>query len=127
MKAGLRVKGISVLVIDPRTPSILYAGNDGSGSGEPGDGVFKSTNGGRAWRAMNAGLGRNTTVSALTIDPQTPTTPYAAADGRVFKTTDGGRSRRAANLAIADGEFASALAIDPRKPSTLYAATSSGD
>lgn len=128
MKAGLRVNGVRVLVIDPRTPSILYAGSNGSDDpDEPGDGVFKSTNGGRSWRAMKAGLGHNTTVSALAIDPQTPTTLYAAADGRVFKTTDGGRSWRATSLALADEEFVSALAIDPRTPSTLYVATSSGD
>jgi len=88
--------------------------------------MVKSTNGGRSWRAMNSGIGRDKTVVDLAIDPQTPTTLYAAS-GRVFKTTDGGRSWRAANFALADGEFAAALAIDPRTPSTLYAATSSGD
>ena len=40
---------ILALAIDPTTPSTLYAGTDGGG-------VFKSTNGGAAWSAVNTGL-----------------------------------------------------------------------
>ena len=57
------------LAIDPATPSTLYAGTDGGG-------VFKSTNGGAAWSAVNIGL-TNTYVDALAIDPATPSTLYA--------------------------------------------------
>ena len=40
---------IHALAIDPATPSTLYAGTYGGG-------VFKSTNGGAAWSAVNTGL-----------------------------------------------------------------------
>ena len=40
---------IHALAIDPVTPTTLYAGTDGGG-------VFKSTNGGGNWSAVNTGL-----------------------------------------------------------------------
>jgi hypothetical protein len=42
--------------------------------------VFKSTNGGANWSAVNTGL-TNTDVRALAIDPTTPTTLYAGTYG----------------------------------------------
>ena len=38
--------------------------------------MFKSTNGGENWSAVNTGL-TDTYVNALAIDPATPTTLYA--------------------------------------------------
>jgi disulfide bond formation protein DsbB len=55
---------VYALAIDPTTPSTLYAGTLGFG-------VFKSTNGGGNWSAVNAGLtSTGTTVFFLAIDPQ---------------------------------------------------------
>jgi hypothetical protein len=55
---------IYTLAIDPTTPTTLYAGTAFSG-------LFKSTDGGSTWRAVNTGL---PTGSILVIDPLTPTT-----------------------------------------------------
>ena len=71
---------IDALAIDPATPTTLYAGTWG--------GVFKSTNGGTNWSAVNTGL-TNTYVRALAIDPATPATLYAGTEGGgVFKTKE---------------------------------------
>ena len=72
---------VSALAIDPATPTTLYAGTSG--------GVYKSTDGGGNWSAVNTGLG-SAAVSALAVDPVTPTTLYAGTAGGVFKSTDGG-------------------------------------
>ncbi len=57
------------------------AGTDG--------GVFKSSNGGADWSAVNTGLA-NTDVRALAIDPQTPTALYAGTwGGGVFRLVSG--------------------------------------
>ena len=58
----------NALAIDPATPATLYAGTYG--------GVFKSTDGGGNWHAVNTGL-TDTPVRALAIDPATPATLYA--------------------------------------------------
>ena len=58
--------GVQTLAIDAGTPTTLYAGTDGGG-------VFKSTDGGTTWSAVNTGL-TSLSVPALAIDPQTPTT-----------------------------------------------------
>jgi hypothetical protein len=65
--------GVLALAIDPRTPSTLYAGTWGGG-------VFKSTNSGGNWNAVNTGL-TNPSVHTLAIDPQTPMTLHAGTSG----------------------------------------------
>jgi hypothetical protein len=69
--AGLpNLAGISALVIDPITPRTLYAGTQG--------GVFKSTDAGSTWNALNTGL---TTPNVLAIDPLEPRRVYAGTYG----------------------------------------------
>jgi photosystem II stability/assembly factor-like uncharacterized protein len=103
---------IEQLVIDPRTPTTLYAHN------------YKSTDGGQTWSAM-PGL----VIGHLAIDPQTPTTLYANgvdANGRygVYKSTDGGGSWTITGLTV-QGRFS--LAVDPLTPTVLYAASTGSD
>jgi len=124
--AGVYVRS---LAIDPSTPSTLYAGTghwfgDGSAIGE----VYKSTDGGSTWSAANTGL--RSPVTALAIDPTTPSTLYAGtydsvgSPGSVLKSTDGGSTWGAFNTGLPTSDLSvAALAIDPTTPSTLYAVT----
>lgn len=71
-----------------------------------------------AWtQSMNA---QTANVIAIAIDPERPSTLYAATykDG-VYKSTDGGRSWRGAGV----GQGVRSIAIDPKSPSTVYAGT----
>src|SRR2546422_1378767 len=81
-------QSIQVLAIAPTTPTTLYAGTNGGG-------VFKSTNLGASWSAVNTGL-TSPGVLALAVDPATPTILYAGTGGAggafVFMSTDGGGS-----------------------------------
>jgi hypothetical protein len=132
--------GIRALVIDPTTPTTLYAGTMTTFNGRIlSSGVFKSTNGGGNWSAANTGLPANTYVSALAIDSTTPTTLYAGTfyagtlyvgtglyiggTGGVFKSTDGGGSWSAANSGLTSTPVA-VLVVDPN--SVPYAGTYSG-
>src|SRR5207302_1427428 len=54
-----------VLAIDPQTPTTLYAG------ARSGSGLFKSTDGGDSWFALNV------SAYSVAIDPQAPNTLYA--------------------------------------------------
>ncbi len=62
-------------------------------------GVFKSTNGGGSWTAINSGL-TNPYVLALAFDPSATTTIYAGTNGGVFKSTNGGESWTAINTGL---------------------------
>src|SRR3989454_748999 len=105
---------ISALAVDPQTPTTLYAGTTSAG-------VFKSTDGGTHWRAVNAGLGA-TTVRALAIDPQTASALYAATwGGGVFKSTDGGANWSGISSGLIDPYVVrvsaiAAMAINPHPP-----------
>ena len=106
---------VRALAIDPSTPTTVYAGVYYGG------GVFKSTNGGTSWTAVNSGL-PNTYINTLAIDPFTPATLYAGTSSRgVFKSTNGGTSWTAVP-GLTDSNV-NALAIDPSTPATLYAGT----
>ncbi|MBI4464982.1 MAG: hypothetical protein HY647_09785 [Acidobacteria bacterium] len=114
------------LAISPSNSSILYAGTLGNG-------IYKSTDGGLNWTAVNSGLPQVPylailpVVTSLAVDPSNPATVYAgisagdSTDG-VFKSTDGGQSWRAISFDLASSHVL-ALAIPPSSPSTVYAGT----
>ena len=110
---------VTQLVIDPAQPSKLYAGT--------GNGVFRSSNGGKTWAPINNGLS-GLFVEALVIDPLTPSTLYVAVLGNVsgvYKSIDGGNTWIFRSTGITNSNLRS-LAIDPVTPSTVYAGAFNG-
>jgi hypothetical protein len=112
-------EAVNVVVVDPLTPSTLYAGTEFGG-------VQKSTDSGGSWNPVNTGLPYTMAqVYALAIDPATPTTLYVGFDGNdqgIYKTTNGGGSWFAINTGLAELNIFS-LAVDPSTPATVYAGT----
>ena len=108
----------TTFVIDPLTPTTLYAGTSFQG-------IFKSDNGGASWTPHNTDS--FTRPDALVIDPLTPSTLYAVASDDVFKSIDGGGSWTAVNTGFPElPEFPHppaifTLVIHPLTPTTLYA------
>ena len=78
---------ISAIAICPQNPSTLYAGTY--------SGLFKSTDAGLSWNAINNGLSYES-IESLAIDPLNPATVYAGTPYRVFKSTNGGMNWSAA-------------------------------
>lgn len=121
--SGLLAYYVWDIKIDPSNPSIIYAGTR--------NGVFKSSNGGGNWSAINDGIPRipdvptnYQSIISIAIDPSNTSTLYAATGGvppgGVYKSTDGGSHWVVAGL---DGNAVTALVIDPANPSTVYAGT----
>lgn len=131
------------LVIDPTNPNILYAGT--SDSFDPNyvthptlsTGIFRSTNSGATWSAINTGLPTypppsTTTLGVLTlaIDPVTPTTLWASvidinsgsgAPGHIYKTIDSGAHWTESGTGMTSADIR-AMLVDPTNSSILYAA-----
>jgi photosystem II stability/assembly factor-like uncharacterized protein len=113
---------ISALLVDPRDANNLYAGTN-----EYGDyvgyrtGVFKSTDGGATWRALETDGLVSAEISMLAIDPLDSQTVYVASYG-VFKSSDGGATWKSP----VEDYYVRSLALDPSKPKTMFAGTDGG-
>jgi hypothetical protein len=111
-----------LLVVDPQTPTTLYAGFGGFrnvfGSGR----LYKSVDGGSDWVPAMEGL---TSVAALAIDPQVTSTIYAGSGREVFKSTNGGGSWSPSSTGLSAQDVV-ALAVHPDAPSIVFAGTYGG-
>ena len=107
---------VSELLVDPRHSGTLYATTRCAG-------VFKSTDGGRAWRPANAGLNPGCPWAySLAVDPRVPRAIYAADPTRgVLKSIDGASHWQATNDGLSLAPVW-ALAVEPR---AVYAGTGS--
>lgn len=113
----------SVLAVDPQRPETIYAGHYG---------VAVSSDGGRTWRSLKAGLPRDVEVRALAVAAPTGDAFAAVnAEGEsvaagVFRLARGGRSWARVGVGLprrADGTLAQfrALATNPRTGSVAVA------
>ena len=111
---------ITALAVDPESPGILYAGAyDWSCCGNGTNGVFKSTDRGRTWRALGLDALPPGDIEVLAIDPENPRNVHAAGFG-YFKSADGGATWGSPHVAQSPVR---SLALDPSEPGTLYAGT----
>jgi photosystem II stability/assembly factor-like uncharacterized protein len=124
------VQSIGDLAVDPTNPEVVYVGTGESNvrnSVSFGDGLYKSTDGGKTWRHL--GLRDTRHISRIVVNPLDPRKVYVAAIGHifgpneergVFMTEDGGETWKKV-LYIDDVHGASDLDIDPRNPNILHA------
>lgn len=122
---------IGALAVAPSNSNVIYAGtgeSDIRGDVITGDGVFKSTDGGKTWQYC--GLHDTHTISAILVDPRNPNVVYASSMGHVFepnaargvfKSVDGGKTWRKV-LFVDDKTGAIDLAMAPRDANVIYAA-----
>ncbi len=123
---------IGALAIAPSDPHILYVGT-GEGfprnTASPGDGVFKSLNGGATWSF--AGLRASQHVAKIAIDPFDPDVVLVAALGPefvpggergIYRTQDGGKTWKRV-LWVNPTTGGSDVVFDPRDPQIAYAGT----
>ncbi len=112
-------------------PNVIYVG---SGEGLPlrpdlsvGDGVYKSTDGGKTWR--NMGLKDGQQIGSVIVDPKNPNRVFVAVCGHpfgpnpergVFRSLDGGETWQQV-LYKDENTGAMQVAFDPKDPNTIYA------
>jgi photosystem II stability/assembly factor-like uncharacterized protein len=93
---------IGDVAVSASNPNVVWVGtgeHNGRNSVSWGDGVYKSTDGGKSW--TNMGLKKSFSIGRIAIHPENPDIVYVGAVGRLwgpneqrglFKTTDGGKS-----------------------------------
>jgi hypothetical protein len=114
MNKGLKSTRVRALVIDPVTPTTLYAGTS--------KGVHKLTDG-TNWVQLTNGIGRPQ-VNALLIDPVTPAILYAGTTNGLFRSSDAGASWTLSQSNLSTINVA-VLAFAPGGSDTVYAGTRS--
>ncbi len=129
--------GGSEIAMDPKHPDVLYAGmwearqgpwENGAFGGTAG-GLFKSTDGGKNWRALTKGLPDGVVQVNIAIAPSQPNRIYSAvASGRqtgIYRSDNAGESwvqattDQRATARIGGGDLP-VLAVDTQHPDTLY-------
>ncbi|HWW76043.1 MAG TPA: hypothetical protein VNZ44_11625, partial [Pyrinomonadaceae bacterium] len=121
---------IGDIALEPGNPDVVWLGTGESAvrnSVSFGDGVYKSTDGGRTWQHM--GLRDTMHVSKILVNPRNPDIVYVGAQGHaygpneergVFMTTDGGRTWQK-TLYISPEHGVADMDIDPSNPNIVYA------
>ncbi len=123
---------IGACAIDPTNPNVIWIGtgeNNSQRSVSFGDGVYKSTDGGKSFSRV--GLEDSEHIGRIVIHPRNPDIVYVAAQGPLwraggqrglYKTTDGGKTWNRI-LHISDDTGINEVHMDPRDPDTLYASS----
>jgi photosystem II stability/assembly factor-like uncharacterized protein len=121
---------VGAIGLSDSDPNTIYVGMGESairGNVSHGDGVYKSTDGGKTWK--HVGLEDTRQISRIRVNPKNPDIVYVAAQGHVwapnqqrgvFRSKDGGKTWEKV-LFRSDKAGACDLIIDPTNPSVLYA------
>ncbi len=126
------VHSIGAVTLCQTNPDLIWVGTGERANRQSsgwGNGVYRSTDGGRSWH--NLGLRDSRHIGRIAIDPTDSDIVFVAAMGHLwgpnaerglYRTTDGGRSWEQV-LFIDDDTGVVDVAIDPDDPSIVYAAT----
>src|SRR5687768_9481202 len=123
---------IGDVTISQSNPDLVWVGTGESNNRQStswGDGVYKSTDGGKTY--VNMGLKTSRHINRIVIDPRNNDVVFVAATGAlfgpggergVFKTTDGGKTWKQV-LKVDDDTGANDLVMDAQNNQIMYATT----
>lgn len=123
------VAAIGSLAVAPSDPNVVYVGTGEAnlrGNAAPGDGIYRSVDGGKTWSHVLKLAGH---IGTVAVDPRDAGVAFAAVLGHgfgpnpergVYRTRDGGKSwqlvlKRDATTGASD------VALDPENPNIVFA------
>jgi photosystem II stability/assembly factor-like uncharacterized protein len=121
---------IGAITVDPNNPDVVWVGGGETcirGNTSHGDGLWKTTDGGRTWKMIGF---REEHIATIEIHPSNSQTAYIGVFGNpfkagpergVFKTTDGGATFQKV-LFVNDSTGAIDIQLDRTNPDVVYAA-----
>lgn len=119
-----------VVKIDPNNYNVVWVGtgeNNHQRALGYGDGVYKSTDGGKSFK--NMGLKQSRQIGGIVIDPRNSDIVFVACEGSawgpggergLYKTADGGKTWEKV-LNISDETGVNNVVLDPSNPDIMYA------
>ena len=122
---------IGSVTIDPNNTDVVWVGTGENVSGRHvgwGDGIYKSSNGGKTWQ--NMGLEKSEHIGKILVDPRNSNVVFVAAEGPLwssggdrglYKTEDGGKTWQLV-LNINEDTGVTDVEFDPTNPDVIYAA-----
>ncbi|WP_420385033.1 VPS10 domain-containing protein [Roseivirga sp.] len=128
----MKTASVGAITVAESDPNVVYVG-----MGEApvrgvmtshGDGVYKSTDGGKTWQHM--GLEKTRQISKIVVDPRNPDvvvvgaqgSPYAATEDRgIYRSEDGGQTWTKVHY-VDENSGVSDLSMDMTNPRIIYAA-----
>jgi photosystem II stability/assembly factor-like uncharacterized protein len=125
---------IGDITIDQKNPDVVWVGTgeaNNSRTAYYGDGIYKSTDGGKTW--ANMGLKNSQHIGRIILHPKNPDVVWVAAEGPlysekgdkgVYKSTDGGRTwKKVLSVTVDNREIGIVdLVMDPTNPDIFIAA-----
>ena len=127
-----KVYSTGCVTIDPNQPTTIWVGSGENVGGRHiswGDGIYKSTDGGKSWK--NMGLAKSERISKIIVHPDNSDIVFVAVQGPLwtkggergfYMTTDGGKSWKK-TLGNEEWTGVTDIVIDQTNPDVLYAAT----
>jgi len=103
------------IAINPKSPSVIYAGGYYSDGSKYLYRVFKSNKGGNTWKNISGII--DSIPYSIVIDPKNPSKVYVGASDGVYRSSNGGQTWTKNQGYISVWK----LAIDSSNPNTLYA------
>ncbi|MEJ2184407.1 MAG: glycosyl hydrolase [Gemmatimonadota bacterium] len=128
----LNSSSVGAVAVSRSNPDVVYVGmgeTELRGNIMQGDGVYKSTDGGKTWK--HVGLTNTQAIARIRVSPTDPDLVYVAALGHpfganpergVFRSRDGGATWQKV-LFVSDSAGAVDLVMDHTNPDVLYAST----
>ncbi len=122
-------QSIGSIAVAPSDTNVLYVGTGEAnvrGNSGPGDGIYKSTDGGETWQHVWTQVGQ---IGRIAVHPTNPDVAFAAVLGHafgpnpergVYRTTDGGKTWQRV-LYVDPDTGAWDVTFDPSNPHILYA------
>ncbi len=125
-----RRASVGAIAVAPSDPNVIYVGMGETtirGNVSHGDGVYKSTDGGKTWQHL--GLAETRNIGKVRIDPRDPNRVYVAALGHahgpnpergLYRSRDGGQTWERV-LFVSEKAGAVDCSLDPHNPRILFA------
>ena len=123
---------IGDIALDPKNPKTIWIGTGEANNQRSslwGDGIYKSTDGGKTWK--NMGLEKTQHIGRVIVDPADSDTVYVAALGNLYsanserglyKTVDGGKKWKKVLYVNPDVGVVDVV-LDPKNTDTIFAAS----